>query len=140
MEITVKRGADDGQSVIGQLSIDTDPFTCYTLEPSIKAQYPLIQAGRYKVALLLSPRFGEITPHVQGVPGRSFIEIHPGNKPKDTLGCTLVGETEAIDWVGSSRAAFVSLMAVLEKDQDDLWVTYVDPTVMNAASGTGGGD
>lgn len=127
MEITVQRNPDDGKSVLGKLSIDTDPFTCFTLEPSkTDTAHPTTPAGRYQVKLLFSSRFQETTPHIMDVPGRSFIEVHPGNDPEDTEGCTLVGESEAIDWVGSSRVAFQALMAVLNKDSENLWITYVN--------------
>jgi hypothetical protein len=34
------------------------------------------------------------------------IRIHSGNKPQDTEGCILVGQTESKDLIGSSGAAF----------------------------------
>lgn len=129
MNIQVGRGHDDGKAVMGLLYVDGQ-FECYTLEPSATAKYPIIPAGTYPIQLLESPRFGEVTPHVQNVPGRSFIEIHPGNKPSDTEGCTLVGDTTAVDWVGSSRAAFQQLMNKLTTaPEGSISITFTDPVL-----------
>lgn len=42
--------------------------------------------------------------------------IHKGNEPKDSLGCTLVGESHGPepDWVAQSAIAFDRLMEVLQ--------------------------
>lgn len=125
MNLLVKRGPDDGKAICGELFVD-GAHECYTLEPSASAAYPSIPAGTYPVQLLESPRFGMITPHIQNVPGRSFIEIHPGNAPNDTEGCLLVGDTKDVDWVGSSRYAFEMLLALLEREPDSLTITYGD--------------
>jgi hypothetical protein len=127
MKLLVERGIDDGKAVVGKLYAD-GKFECFTLEPSASAAYPCIPEGTYPVELLESPRFGEITPHIQSVPGRSFIEIHPGNKPEDTEGCTLVGMSEERDWVGSSRPAFLYLMTLLEVNAEGLTIEYQNPT------------
>lgn len=128
MKLLVQRRPDDGKAVLGELYVD-GVFECYTLEPSANAAYPTTPAGTFPVALLFSPRFGETTPHIQNVPGRSFIEMHPGNDPADTEGCTLVGETETTDWVGSSRVAFKKLMAKLETAAPgSITVEYADPS------------
>jgi hypothetical protein len=137
MKLLVERGIDDGKAIMGKLSAD-GIFECFTLEPSNDATYPCIPEGTYPVELLFSPRFGEITPHIQGVPGRSFIEMHPGNSPKDTEGCVLVGETETTDWVGSSRLAFIALMALLTPNAEGLTIEFSNPT--SDISGAGGSE
>jgi len=137
MKLRVERGIDDGKSVMGQLFVD-DVWECWTLEPSNDAAYPCIPEGTYPIELLFSPRFGEITPHIQGVKGRSFIELHPGNSPTDTEGCVLVGETESADWVGSSRLAFIALMALLTPNAKGLTITFENPT--SGISGAGGSE
>jgi len=124
MELQIQRGSDDGSSILGKMYID-GIFQCFTLEPSASVAFPCTPPGRYLVQLLFSPRFQEVTPHIENVPGRSLIEIHPGNKPADTEGCTLVGETESKDWVGSSRDAFEALMAKLTPvPPGEIWATY----------------
>jgi hypothetical protein len=107
-------------------------FQCYTLEPrmdrSLGKPYA-ISAGMYNVRLLESPHFDSllresaemqklfgmfggriITPYVENVPGFDAIEIHMGNYPRCTDGCTLVGQTRIADYVGQSDLAFRALM------------------------------
>jgi len=71
-------------------------FEAFTLEPArtnpIHSGHPAIPAGEYPLVLTFSPHFKMVTPEVLDVPKRSAIRIHIGNFPKDSLGCTLVGE------------------------------------------------
>jgi hypothetical protein len=124
MEILVTDRWDDGVSTSGKMLTD-GTFECYTLEPSQTAEFPSIPEGRYKVELVKSERFKEVVPRLIDVPGRSYIEIHPGNDAANTEGCTLVGETRSRDWIGSSRYAFTKLMYLLQAvDTDNIYVTY----------------
>jgi hypothetical protein len=124
MELLVTGRKDDGRATLGMLYVDGQ-VECHTLEPSANAEYPRIPAGRYPVEFRFSPRFKMVTPHICNVPGREFILIHPGNAPKDTEGCLLVGYTESTDWVGSSREAFLSLMTLLRTaEAGDIFITY----------------
>ena len=62
-----------------------------------------IPTGKYKVKLGYSPHFKRDLYHVQGVPDRQYILIHPGNSDKDTLGCILLGvRSEQTDWISES--------------------------------------
>lgn len=91
---------------------------CFALEPSARKQDGVkncIPAGKYEITMQYSARFGMDTPHLQDVPGRTFIEIHPGNKPGDTEGCILLGQGKDIDWVSNSRAAYQALIPKIEK-------------------------
>lgn len=118
MKLKVQRLYFTDHSTIGQLSID-DVIECFTLEPrkdQSQGKPYAIPEGAYAFALQWSPRFQMITPHILSVPGFTDIEIHPGNIPKNTEGCTLVGKTyqpSCPDFVGQSRAAFEVLMAKL---------------------------
>ena len=125
MEMRVTDRKDDGAGTSGQLFIDNQ-YECDTLEPSITAVYPRIPAGRYPIEFRFSERFQQLVPHVCNVPGRSLIEIHPGNKPLDTEGCLLVGKnTGQKDWLGSSRLAFLELMTLIrECAPGELFITY----------------
>ena len=53
-------------------------------------------------------------PGIFNVPGRSDIEIHPGNRAPDSRGCILVGQQIGNDVVFSSRLAFDALLAKLK--------------------------
>jgi hypothetical protein len=76
-------------------------------------QISCIPAGKYKIRLHDSPKFGKVY-QVCDVPDRSHILIHAGNTKEDTHGCILLGlmygtlgtETAVI----SSRAAFANFM------------------------------
>lgn len=129
MEILVERGQRTGQSTPSVIYINGLQYF-FGLEPL----HP-IPAGVYPVTVSYSPRLTErapealraallsslgmgplvCTPHLGSVPGRTEIEMHFGNTPRDTEGCTLVGLTRALDFVGQSDAAFLSLMTQLRK-------------------------
>jgi len=103
MKFVIQRKPSDAVAVMGELFID-DQHECFTLEPSRD-----IPAGTYSLIVRWSPRHNRMLPHVENVPGFSEIEIHPGNFPKDTLGCTLVGTVEGKDFVGHSDEEFSPL-------------------------------
>lgn len=120
-EIILNRTTFTDRSTIGELFVD-GKLECYTLELSARIQPGVkncIPAGRYEIVMLWSTRFNMNTPHIQNVPGRTFIEIHPGNKPDDTEGCILPGKTKNMDWVGSSRVAYTTLIPKIEKKLAD---------------------
>ena len=126
MEIVVQRDTFTGNSTTGEMLLD-GRFECYTLEPRTdrsEGKPYCIPAGRYLVILAWSERFQQLTPHLQDVPGFTEIEIHPGNFPSDTEGCTVVGTTRGVDMVGSSRIAFGMLMDKL-RAQTEIWATYL---------------
>ena len=125
MELMVNRDVFTEDSSLGQMFVN-DEFECYTLEDKYREVegVPIstwkvpgetaIPLGRYEVQLLLSPRFGYVTPHVLNVPGFTNIEIHPGNTNLDTEGCILVGTQRNEDSVQNSRIAFTGLLAKLK--------------------------
>ncbi len=73
-----------------------------------------IPAGRYLVALTMSPHFGRVTPELLNVPGFTGIRVHPGNYAKDTEGCLLVGLVRAEQAIRSSGIACQQLQASIE--------------------------
>lgn len=115
MKIDVYRFAESDRSILGRVAIDGQQF-CFDLEPSrfkpVHVGHPCIAAGVYKVKLTPSPHFGYVTPELIDVPGRTAIRMHKGNKPEDSLGCTLVGMSHgpAADWISDSHTAFDKLM------------------------------
>jgi hypothetical protein len=135
MKIDIYRFLETDRSIIGNLFVDGKPF-CVDLEPSrftpVHAGHPCIPAGIvYKVRLTLSPHFGYVTPELVDVPGRTAIRIHKGNKPEDSLGCTLVAASHgpAPDWIGDSHDAFDKLMAmcrVAQANSEEITAEYHD--------------
>ena len=88
-----------------------------------------IPTGRYKVTKYNSPTRGWCL-LVNDVPGFSMIEMHVGNYPQDTDGCTLVGLSVGSqpDMINSSRDAIKQLydLAFPLLDQGkEVWATYV---------------
>lgn len=130
MDLVVQRKWLTPQSTCGELSIDGG-FFCHTLEPRIdqsRGKPYCIPAGTYELALRASPRLGYVTPWVKEVPGFEDILIHIGNYPKDTEGCTLVGEFQhqeihLVDFVGYSKHTFAKLMETLKLPAK---ITYKD--------------
>lgn len=118
MQLRVQRQYFTDQSTIGQLFVD-DVLECFTLEPrkdQSKGKPYCIPEGVFPFVLQFSPRFEMVTPHLLGVPDFTEIEIHPGNVPRDTEGCTLVGGVylpSTPDFIGRSRDAFAALMSKL---------------------------
>ncbi len=111
MKLELYRRRKTDLSTLGSLFIDhLDHRECFTLEPA-----DCIPDGTYRIGLYLSPRFKMLVPLLIRVPGHDCIEIHPGNFPKDTTGCILVGLNRSPDYVGQSRIAFNRLMNKIRK-------------------------
>jgi hypothetical protein len=105
MTLNLKRNSKTSQAVMGELFASNN-FVCFTLEhPTLS-----IPTGTYPIHLEFSPRFQMMTPHLSNVPGRTMIEIHPGNTMKNTEGCILVGMDKTTDAVLESRRAYQVLM------------------------------
>lgn len=117
MKLDVYRFLETDLSIIGRLTVDGQQL-CFDLEPSrfhpVHVGHSCIACGVYQVRLTMSPHLGYVTPELVDVPGRSAIRIHKGNKPEDSLGCTLVGTGHGPqpDWVSDSHDAFDQLMAL----------------------------
>jgi hypothetical protein len=123
--ITIVREIFTDDSTGGELLLD-NAMQCFTLEPP-ESSGELVPLGIYKAALLFSPRFQTMTPHLKGVPGyddngpHGPIEIHWGNYPGNTEGCCIVGTMRGLNFVGNSRAALELLVSKLT---DIFTVTY----------------
>ena len=112
------REQPSGKAIPGQLfrcnldgQADTHPFAA-TLE---NTDY-VIPAGRYRVIVTLSPKFGTPMPLLLGVKGRSGIRIHYGTKPSHSLGCVLI----------TNKNKYIQLLQRLTKEQNDLEDTILD--------------
>ena len=136
MELILTRAKFLVDRTIGRLTVG-DVWSCWTLEdryrevagiPVVMWKVPgktAIPEGRYRVTLTHSQRFGKVLPLLHGVSGFTGVRIHSGNTPEDTEGCLLVGQgfDETTGDVTQSRAALNELMAILEGEQEDTWLT-----------------
>ena len=104
MDILLQRTVQNEHGTFSDVSINGQWF-CYGLEPPNHGPHPDIPAGRYPLEILWSNRFQRVVPHVIDVPGRSNIEIHPGNVSTETEGCILLGQVKTDYEVLASRAA-----------------------------------
>ena len=97
-------------SVIGELFLNGERM-CDTLEnPWLdnKRSISCIPEGEYNVRLRYPRESGSkeyLHLLVMGVPDRSLVLVHIGNKAKDTRGCILVGLGSQQDFVSNSRLA-----------------------------------
>lgn len=118
MELTLKREPSTDLSTIGRLYVDGLRY-CWTLEDPVRAvKIPgrtAIPAGRYRLALAMSPKRRRLVPWVLDVPGFDAVQIHPGNTPLHTDGCILVGFLRGTDAIYRSKDAFDGLMALLQR-------------------------
>ncbi len=136
MNLILTRRIFTDKSTIGELRIEDNSFTFFTLEDvdrdisqntpvsdilRLKALYPgqvAIPSGTYEVAITWSNRFKKLMPQLLHVPGYDGIRIHIGNTEIDTIGCILVGNTLDLinypDSIAGSRTAFDTLFPVLQ--------------------------
>lgn len=128
MKLTIKRIALRDTYTIGNLYIDGVKF-CDTLEDAVRfcpgdtladikqKKIPgktAIPAGKYKVVITMSNRFGKRMPELLNVPGYAGVRIHSGNTHVDTDGCILVGRNTVVGRVTNSRTTYNALMSKLE--------------------------
>ncbi|MEK0431759.1 MAG: hypothetical protein RL139_1563 [Gemmatimonadota bacterium] len=134
MNVLVRRRWFTERSTISDVLIDERWF-CFALEDRIRApgvkvpRATCIPAGRYRLIIDRSQRFGVDMPHVLDVPGFTGIRIHAGNTDADTEGCLLLGSARSSGKVMHSRVAcdrFVSLLHAALSRGEDCWIEYVD--------------
>jgi hypothetical protein len=136
MELLLKRQPSADGVTLGQLFVD-GRHECFTLEDVIRpgpkvAHETAIPAGRYRVAITPSQRFGRMLPLLEDVPGFAGIRIHPGNTKADTSGCILVGQGRRLDSVVSSRLAMEALQPKIAgalARHEDVFITIENPGV-----------
>lgn len=125
MDITLIRTKFLSDRTIGALHIN-DRLFCDTMEPARSLKiYGMIPHGEYTITLnVQSPRFLQVStyksinarlPRLLNVPGRDGILIHPGNYPKDTRGCILVGQLAPSTDLQNSRNTFFELYRLMQQ-------------------------
>lgn len=127
MKLSIYRRWFSTQSIIGMLDVDSI-FECYSLEPPRPHNIP---AGLYKGKKYFSPHLNRIVLSILNVPGFTDIEIHNGNFPVNTHGCTLVGKSRSYDSISNSVAALDQLLARIP-DNEEIDVEYLDMQEVSA--------
>lgn len=138
MKLVLVREPSTLDATFGVLFVD-GRFECFTLEDVLRDGPKVhgataIPAGRYKVIVTMSPRFRRRLPLLLLVPGFEGVRIHPGNHPRETEGCILVGlrRSVATSEVLESRLAFTPLLAKLEAATEPVWLTIINPGGLGA--------
>lgn len=127
--VTVTRTVTTDTSTMGTMTVSVNgkvEFGGYSLERAA-TRIPL---GEYRADVYSSPHFkGMEVLHLESVPDKSGIEIHPGNTYKDSRGCILPGTSQRTNFVGNSRDAFNDIMRIVNSTiQSDL--THMEPTTI----------
>lgn len=138
MRLTVDREKSIGEATIGAFSVD-GMRRYWSLEDAVRERPGIdiddwkipgrtaIPRGIYRVLVDFSNRFQRRLPRLLNVPGFTGVRIHPGNGPKDTEGCILIGFTRsqigsASPFVGSSRVAVMELLQLMDASKDDITI------------------
>lgn len=92
MKLRLVRDILTDVSTEGKLFVD-GTFFSFTLELPVRDGLPgsAIPPGIFPVNIRFSNHFNRNVLHIDNIPYRSSIEIHPGNWVSNTRGCVLVG-------------------------------------------------
>jgi len=135
MELKLVRDVCGADCTLGKLFVDEE-FDCYTVEDVVRpdgvkvAGKTAIPAGRYRVVVNRSPRFGRDLPLLQNVPNFEGVRIHAGNTAEYTDGCIIPGRVRTARGVAQSRLAFDKLFAALKAELAvgrDIWLSVTTP-------------
>ncbi|MBN2744532.1 MAG: hypothetical protein JXR39_11625 [Marinilabiliaceae bacterium] len=132
MELLIDRIFKGNQYTIGKLFVE-DSYFCDTLEDPVRDILPdgsgkifgqtAIPAGRYKVILSMSPKFGRILPEILNVPHFTGIRIHRGVNAEHTHGCPLVGINSEKGKVLNGAKIEEKLINELKKSTTPIFIT-----------------
>jgi hypothetical protein len=145
MELQLARVLSPVDCTIGRLSVD-GLFECWTLEDVVRLGTKVfgqtaIPAGRYRVDITRSQRFGRMLPILLAVPGFEGVRIHSGNTAADTEGCILVGQDKEHNSIVGSRLALAALQpkiaGALARAQD-VWITITNDSSLDVHRGVEG--
>lgn len=137
MELILKRTSCRDTFTDGRLYVDGQ-YYCDTLEPPFdplrareEGSKCAIAFGRYRVVNGLSRRYQRLMPMLCEVPGRRGILVHPGNEPRHSEGCILVGRARCAGLLSDSRRTFDDLhqrIAHCYALREAVWITIqADP-------------
>lgn len=111
--LVLKRIFQNDKYTIGKLYLN-DAYLCDTLEPPKYVNHPCIEKGTYRIGYQYSNKFGRNMPFLLNVNGRVGIMIHPGNYPKDTQGCILLGRNLSKGSVSNSKQTFQNVNSIIQ--------------------------
>lgn len=111
--LVLKRIFQNDKYTIGKLYLN-DTYLCDTLEPPKYVNHPCIDKGTYRIGYQYSNKFGRNMPFLLSVNERVGIMIHPGNYPKDTQGCILVGRNLQKGSVSNSKKTFDNVNSIIQ--------------------------
>ena len=133
MTLTIQREPSQAWGTRGYLLLNGEP-DMFTLEDVVRSgpkvlHETAIPAGRYRVVIDFSQRFGRMMPHILDVPGFTGVRLHSGNVAADTSGCVLVGLGRSEQGVTRSRDAMERLLAQLAPALargEQVWIEVVN--------------
>jgi hypothetical protein len=138
--LTLQRDTGHGHPrTFGRMLAEDEHRLCYTLEDEVReipdvpvADWKIktataIPAGRYRVTLEYSQRFGPDTLTINDVPGFTSIRMHGGNTEADTDGCPLLGmEIDPHGIVGGTSQPAVKLIKFVVREAikrgEEVWI------------------
>jgi Family of unknown function (DUF5675) len=124
MKMKIIRNKKTDDALFGAMSIDSNPFTCFTIENRALEMPP----GIYKVTFDYSNDFNRTMPHIWCPPrdeeakargdDNAGLRIHWGNWPKNYKGCVGVGDKEEPDAMDDTVATFNQLYKIIYGVED----------------------
>lgn len=99
LTVTIARYPSTDSGTFGTLSVEGNDFTCVSLELPWKDDQPNISCiplGNYSCSWRWSQSHGRDIYHVDGVSGRTNVEIHSANAIFELLGCICLGQEQCI--------------------------------------------
>lgn len=146
--VRLQREPSEAGATLGALYVN-DAFVCWTLEDVVREPpggpivltpaawvntwkipgVTAIPSGRFRLVFEPSPKFGRNLWELKGVPGFDETKFHAGNRPKDSIGCPLVGLDRKTAWVGRSADALELFhrAMLIAKPGDDVFVDVLNP-------------
>ena len=91
----------------------TERCSTATIQKAKNEGFRAIPAGRYRILITRSRRFGRWLPLLLNVKGFEGIRIHAGNKPEDTRGCILLGFNRRKGYVLDSTRCVLTLVKMM---------------------------
>lgn len=136
MEFYLRRYDGTPERTLGRLFVENQSdFLCFTLEdaihdgPKIPGQ-TAIPAGRYRVIVTMSQRFGRMMPLLVDVPDFEGVRLHGGNTTADTAGCPLLGMTRTENAIANCAPALAKVQGLIADGlagHHEVWITVTDP-------------